>query len=291
MTVEHSFGGPWTERKLKCLRDYLCAYRTIFTGNPRARYFHTWYVDAFAGTGSRSTAPDNGSSLDIYDDTEAQQYQDGSAKIALGLPSPFDRYLFIEKSRRRVGELQSVIRSEYAQLYERCEFLAGDANSQLTEWCAARDWSKERAVVFLDPYGMQVDWTTVVTLAETKGVDLWYLFPGIARVLRRDGNIPEAWKHRLDALFGTTAWQTRFFEKKRGQDLFGETENVKRTVSETAVEGFIHERLATCFGRKVGKGLILRNSKSSPLYFLCFAASNERGARAALNIANSILDD
>jgi hypothetical protein len=23
MMVEHSFGGPWTERKLKCLRDYL----------------------------------------------------------------------------------------------------------------------------------------------------------------------------------------------------------------------------------------------------------------------------
>jgi hypothetical protein len=39
MMVEHSFGGPWTERKLKCLRDYLSAYRTIFTGNPRARYF------------------------------------------------------------------------------------------------------------------------------------------------------------------------------------------------------------------------------------------------------------
>ena len=37
--------------------------------------------------------------LDIYEDrdanTEAQEYQDGSAKIALGLPSPFDNYLRI----------------------------------------------------------------------------------------------------------------------------------------------------------------------------------------------------
>jgi three-Cys-motif partner protein len=53
--VEHSFGEPWTERKLKCLRDYLTAYRTIFTSNEKARYFRAWYVDAFAGTGSRST--------------------------------------------------------------------------------------------------------------------------------------------------------------------------------------------------------------------------------------------
>ena len=76
--VERSFGGPWTERKLKCLGDYLKAYRTIFTGNPKARYFRTWYVDAFAGTGSRSTATDDAPLLDIYDDkdanAEAQEY-------------------------------------------------------------------------------------------------------------------------------------------------------------------------------------------------------------------------
>ena len=123
-----SFGGPWTERKLKCLRDYLNAYRTIFTANPKARYFRTWYVDAFAGTGTRATATDSTPAplLDIYEDrdanTEAQEYQDGSAKIALGLPSPFDNYLFIEKSRKRVGELQSVIRSDFSQLFDRCQF-------------------------------------------------------------------------------------------------------------------------------------------------------------------------
>ena len=289
--VELSFGGPWTERKLKCLRDYLSAYRTIFTGNPKARYFRTWYVDAFAGTGTRTTAAKT-PQLDItYEDTEAQEYQDGSAKIALGLPSPFDNYLFIEKSRSRVRELQSVIQSNFSQLYARCHFGAGDANAQLKEWCAARDWSQERAVVFLDPYGMQVEWSTIQTLAATKGVDLWYLFPGIARLLRHDGNIPEAWKKRLDTLLGTDAWRTRFFQTQRQQGLFGETEDVKRTATEAAIETFIHERLATCFGKKVGKELILRNSKFSPLYFLCFAASNERGARAALNIANSIIDD
>ena len=202
-----------------------------------------------------------------------------------------DSYLFIEKSRARVSELEAVIRSEFPQHQARCQFRAGDANTQLQEWCAARDWSKERAVVFLDPYGMQVDWTTIQTLASTKGVDLWYLFPGIARLLRRDGNIPEPWKKRLDTLLGTDAWRTRFFETRRSQDLFGETESVERTAPEAAIESFIHERLATCFGKSVGKGMILRNSRSSPLYFLCFAASNERGAGAALNIANSILGD
>jgi three-Cys-motif partner protein len=290
--VDHSFGGPWTARKLKCLGDYLNAYRTIFTGNRRARFFRTWYVDAFAGTGSRSTAATSDASLlDIYSDEETKEYQKGSAKIALGLSSPFDQYLFIEKSRRRASELRRVIKSDFLPLDNRCEICAGEANAEIRKWCAERDWSKERAVVFLDPYGMQVEWETVRTLAATRGVDLWYLFPGIARLLTRSGKINAAWNRRLDILFGTNEWQARFFETKRQQGLFGEVEHVQRTATEDAIQQFIHERLATCFGRNVAKGLILRNSKSSPLYFLCFAASNERGAKSALNIANSILDD
>jgi three-Cys-motif partner protein len=288
--VEHSFGGPWTERKLRCLRDYLTAYRTIFDGNPKARYFRTWYGDAFAGTGSRTTTAET-PLLDIYSDTEAQEYQSGSARIALGLPSPFHNYLFIEKSRKRVTELQSAIKSDFSQLFDRCQFSTRDANVQLKEWCEARDWSKERAVIFLDPYGMQVEWSTIETLAATKGVDLWYLFPNIARLLRHDGNIDEKWKARLDTLLGTDEWRTRFFQSYRRTDLFGEMEGVERNATEAAIESFILERLATCFGKKVAKGLILRNSKKSALYFLCFAASNERGAKPALNIANSILDD
>jgi len=98
-------------------------------------------------------------------------------------------------------------------------------------------------------------------------------------------------KVRLDTLLGTAEWRTRFFQSHRRIDLFGETEGVERTATEAAIESFILERLATCFGKKVAKGLILRNSKMSPLYFLCFAASNERGAGPALKIANSILDD
>jgi three-Cys-motif partner protein len=138
---------------------------------------------------------------------------------------------------------------------------------------------------------MQVEWSTIQTLAATKGIDLWYLFPNIARLLPRDGNIPAKWKKRLDLLLGTDAWQARFLQTTRQLGLFGETENVERTATEDAIKDFIHERLATCFGSKVARGLILRNSKSSPLYYLCFAASNQRGSGPALKIANSILAD
>ncbi len=229
---------------------------------------------------------------DVYEET--RDYRDGSAKIALALPEPFDGYLFIEKSKGRVGQLKEAIERDYAELLPRCDFRHGDANDVLKVWCKERDWKKERAVVFLDPYGMQVEWTTIEALAETKAIDLWYLFPlgvGVARLLRHDGDIPETWKKRLDMLLGTDAWRTEFFRVTPGQpDLFGESHDViERDAPVEKIEAFIHERLARTFV-KAAKG-ILRNSRQSPLYLLCFAAANEKGAPTAIRIAQDILKD
>jgi three-Cys-motif partner protein len=286
--VEHSFGGSWTEQKLLYLRKYLEAYRTIFTRNPKAQYFTTWYVDAFAGTGWRSPRrPYDGVAkgfFGVYRD-EAKKYQDGSAKIALSLSSPFDKYLFIEKVQKRANELRRVIRSEFPSLESRCHTLTGDANAEIRKWCSERNWSQERAVVFLDPYGMQVEWETIKALAATGGIDLWYLFPAIPRVIR------PTLKKRLNTLFGTDEWQTRFLQTRRRRGFFSDFEEVQRTATERTIKQFIHERLATCFGKRVAKAIVLRNSKSSPLYFLCFATANECGAPAVLKIANSILED
>jgi three-Cys-motif partner protein len=291
--AEPTFGGNWTEDKLERLAKYLAAYRTIFTANEKARYFRTWYVDAFAGTGARSQ-PDALAEQQLFQDVyeETEGYRDGSARIALGLSCPFDKYLFIEELKGRVNQLEKLIESDYPQLVQRCELNQGDANSLLKTWCQQHDWKKERAVVFLDPYGMQVEWSTIEVLGATKGIDLWYLFPlgvGAARLLRHDGKISTAWQNRLQLLFGTNDWRQRLYRTQIESDLFGDRETVEREPVKK-IEEFIHERLATCFA-KVAKGLVLRNSKSSPLYLLCFAAANERGAATAIKIAQAILKD
>jgi three-Cys-motif partner protein len=296
--TEHSFGGGWTEDKLSRLGKYLTAYRTIYARNERAKYFTTWYVEAFAGTGSRSPVggsptAEGGLFDEVYRDPETTRYRDGSARIALGLASPFHHYLFIEKSKKRVTELKASIQKDFPKRLSLCDFKHGDANVVLKAWCRERNWRKERAVVFLDPYGMQVDWDTIEVLAATKAIDLWYLFPlgvGVARLLTRDGTIDLSWQKRLDSVFGTNEWRSRFYETRTTQGLFGAHESVARNVTVDNVQAFIQERLARCFP-KVAEGLVLRNSKSSPLYSLCFAAANARGASTALRIAQSILDD
>jgi len=296
---EHVFGGDWTEVKLAKLGEYLNAYRRIFSRNSKASYFKTWYVDAFAGTGTRTKAVaprPPGKPLfgnDVYKDADTKRYRAGSAKIAIALSDPFHKYLFIDKSARRINELKQVIQKEYGKLISRCDFQHGDANDVLKQWCKERNWSKERAVVFLDPYGMQVEWSTIKTLGGTEGVDLWYLFPlgvGVARLLKRDGDIDESWAKRLDIFFGTRDWRKHFYITRERQGLFETLTETKRDASVKNIQAFINEQLKTCFAG-VAEGLVLRNSKSSPMYSLCFAAANARGAPVAIKIAQDILAD
>lgn len=291
MEAEHTFGGQWTEEKLARLNGYLNRYRVVM----KNQHFTTWYVDAFAGTGSRSDH-ERSVSLelfqDVYDDPDSNRYRQGSATIALNLEDPFERYLFVDRRKKHVKALEASVSTCHPQLLDRCQFEPGDANEVLRKWCAERDWYSERAVVFLDPYGMQVEWKTIMALASTHGVDLWYLFPlgiGVSRLLTRDGEIDESWQNRLNSLFGTPEWRTRFYNTTIQPGLFGDVKQVERNAPAEKIQAFIEERLATCF-LKVARGLILYNSRSNPLYSLCFAASNPKGAPIALRIVRSILE-
>lgn len=247
-------------------------------------------MDAFAGTGTRKIgdAPAVGFREDSVGDSEVGAYLEGSALIALGLESPFDRYLFIEKARYRLDELKRITHEDFPQLTNRCMFQQEDANVAIERWVNERNWKKERAVVFLDPYGLQVSWKTVELLGQTKAVDLWYLFHSPARLLTRDGVIEESWRRKLTDLFGTPEWENHFYKRSIEPSLFGEYERTERDVTVENIQKFIHDRLQTCFAA-VAPSLVLRNSTGSPQFVLCVASANEKGAAIAIPIAKSLL--
>ena len=218
---------------------------------------------------------------DVYEDAETTEYLDGSAKIALGLPEPFDYYLFIDKSRGHVRELEGTIQREHPGLLHRCNFRRGNANVVLKAWCKERDWQKERAVVFLDPFGMQVEWSSVEALAGTEGVDLWYLFPlgiGVSRLLTHRGEIEEAWQRRLDLLFGTADWRSEFYRVTVSPpDLFGTShEMVERDASIEKIKAFIHKRLAGVF-EKAAQGLESKELTVEPAVPALFRVGQQEG--------------
>lgn len=293
----HQFGGAWTESKLSSLRKYLSAYTTIFTANPWARRYATTYVDAFAGTGYRSETqgPQRGPSLLFFEDApfyeeETLTFQQGSAPIALETRPPFDNYLFIESNKAHADELESLC-EPYRSEGRRITVVPGDANVQLQRWCRETDWESNRAVVFLDPYGMEVDWNTIEALALTEGVDVMILFPlgqAVNRLLTKQA-IPEgAIAERLTRTFGTADWRKEFYRTVTQVSMFGEEEVTKKIATFDGISNFFLARLDKVFAKVASEPLYLYNSRNVPIYSLCFAAANKQGAPTAVKIAQDI---
>jgi len=289
----HEFGGEWTDQKLRILDDYLTAYCAIFERNERARFFDTIYVDAFAGSGLIEPRGRSGTTENLFAEfaePDAVRFLQGSA--ARAIQHRFGRYIFIEKSPARIAELEALKgRSTNA---ERISIRQGDANARLLKFVEATDWQKTRAVVFLDPYGMQVDWETIRRLGQTKAVDLWLLFPlgqAVMRLLQRAKEPPPEWQTALDRIFGTHDWIERFYVTEPEADFFESDRVSTRRIADSAqVSSYMIERLESAFEAVAQQPGILWNSQNSPLYLFCFAAANKAGAPAALKIATYLLN-
>jgi three-Cys-motif partner protein len=263
----HSFGGNWTDDKLERIQKYLKAYVRIFHANPRARFFRISYVDAFAGSGTR--APTKVSFEGGFwesDQSEVRSFQDGSAKVALRVEPSFDEYVFVEANKSRCADLY-MLQEEFPLKKDRIKIENKNANEFLQSWCQKTDWKTNRAVVFLDPYGMQVDWRTIQSIARTRGIDLWVLVPiGIAvtRLLQRNQSPPPKWADALTRFFGTDKWKEEFYSKSHDQTLFGMEESEVRTADMERVGLFFLKRLAEEFVA-VAKPLVLKNSFGTPI--------------------------
>jgi three-Cys-motif partner protein len=294
----HSFGGDWTSAKLDVLAKYLASYTIALKDKPSPeRAFRKAYIDAFAGTGYRSMRRDEGTTsneLCFPDLAEAapQGLLDGSARLALKTQPRFDRYIFIERSPDRCVQLEQ-LKQEFPELAPDIRVEQGEANEEIRKLCE-KDWRSRRAVMFLDPYGMQVEWQTIAAIAATKAIDLWLLFPlgiGVNRLLTRSGDIPPTWRTRLDKLLGTQDWYDEFYRVEHTRTLFGDDEErVVKATTET-IGRYFNNRLKSVFAGVADEPGVLRNSANCPLYLLCFAAGNENGAPIALKIANHLLKE
>lgn len=293
---EHNFGGDWTQKKLERVRKYLGAYTRIFASNPRAKTLKPVYVDAFAGSGYRTESRRQTMNAELFpelSDPESQAFRKGSARIALEVDPPFKGYLFVEQDPDFTCELLK-LKQEFPEKASIIDIIESDSNEYLKKWCAETDWNVTRAVVFLDPYGMQVNWELIEAIAATKAIDLWILFPigmAVNRLLTTGGLPPEEWQGLLTRMFGTREWESAFYDTHATGDLFGEVTQKVKHADFRKIGQFFVSRLKTIFAGVSERPLPLMNSKNIPLFLLCFAAGNPRGASTAIKIANHILKE
>jgi len=141
---------------------------------------------------------------------------------------------------------------------------------------------------------MQVDWTTVEAVASTKAIDLWYLFPigmGVNRLLQKNGHFSDGFSTRLDKVFGTHKWESFFYRKNALPGLYGEETVIQKDADFSRIIEFLLGRFRSVYAGVADNPLILRNSRNSPLFLLCFASGNPRGSETAVKIAQHILKE
>ena len=258
-------------------------------------YFNKRYIDAFSGSGhfefTASDEPESTQPSLLEEATISREFVDGSALLALDVLPPFDKIDLIEKDPMVAAKLRTAVQNANAK---NVTIHVDDANKALPKICAGFD-RMDRSVVFLDPFGAQLNWSTVASIAETKAADVWYLLPVsiINRMMARDrSKIPHGWISRISNCFGTDDWPDRFYSVEEKTDLFGEISETSKTGGLIAVEEFFIERLRTEFpGVADNTVRLLSPNKKNHIFSLCFAVANPKGnaPELALRIANSVI--
>ena len=282
------FGGTWTDQKLAILAEYLKKYNTALKNQPFIRV----YIDAFAGAGYRRRARLKMGGFDIFRDVEeaeAQEFLKGSARIALEVDPPFDKYVFVESDEGKVAELE-LLKEAHPDRAGAVEIVQGDANAYVQRFCQTMP-SNMRAVVFLDPFATQVEWATIEAIAASKAVDVWILFPLMAvnRSLANDSE--KVCRGALNRIFGTSDWFGEFYRTHTETDFFRPSfEAIRKECDFDSIGRFYVKRLKHVFAGVAPQPRVFRNSKNSPLFQLFFAAGNKAGAPIAVRIAEYLLE-
>ena len=292
-----SFGDKHTVQKLKTVQRYLQAYVTAL----KNKSFKLLYVDACAGSGSSvpkgaleqchpNQVAIDGLSPPIVD-TDAIIV--GSALRALGVTPPFHKYLLNDNKPTNVDALRQSVREKFSEIADRVELTTLDANDLLRNLCLSQNWRETRAVVFLDPFGLQINFDTLELLGRTKAVDLWYLVPVFAmyRQVSGDGQINADGGPRVDSALGTDAWRKVAVVEETTTDLFNQRHlRSRRAVDIAWFEKIAKERLGTAFGGRVLEETLPLGRNGVQEFSLMFAWANPSDkAKLAAKLARAVL--
>lgn len=276
--------GRWSEEKLDLLAQYLKAYSDIMnnqktSNNPAGKPWLQayYYIDAFAGS-IRPRAKE-----------DEQRYIDGSPLRALQTEPQFDAYWFIDISPQRVERVER-LRKEFPS--HSIEIWQGNCNEILCNEIIARIpyRSKKRAFVFLDPYGLQVDWETIRELANTRTCDIFINFSvmGVTRLLPRDKPPESEVIEQLSKVMGSTDWIAQIYQPPAHVQLSLFPVEQEPAISRESIRAewlakLYTEQLGSLFSH-VSRPVLMKNSTNSVLYALCLASHNQ----TAVKITNDI---
>lgn len=256
------------------------------------------YFDGFAGSGSREQSlvtDEKAMSLfgeELHDASELHPYQ-GAAERVVQIEQQmrgFDEYWFIDKNEQNITSLELKL-AEY-QTRGKKIFRPNDANEEvLNLGRRLREHPKTKVLCLLDPFGMSINWDSIVALAGN-GIDLWILVPTgsiVNRLIQKNGEL--RYPEKLEDFFGLPQQVIfdRFYEKKEAEaNLFDmgreEVRKVKNIIGE--IDQLYRDQLGQIFPYVTPEPLVMRNSRGLPIFHFVCASHNETAVKIAQQIIN-----
>jgi len=288
-----SWGNTWTENKLNAFTKYVNAYLTIMDNNKGKYGWKTIYFDGFAGSGDLkkkgALTPIETDDLFLLDfgieEAETKIYK-GAAERVLNIRKKFDYYYFIDLNKNSLERLQEKLKP-YNMDY--ClQFREGDANENIKKLAEALNKDKKlKALVLLDPFGMQINWESIELLKEIAS-DVWILIPSgviINRLLDRKGDLVNI--NKLCSFFGMTEDEIRkeFYTEKVNQTLFGEETKIQKSQEPIRkITNLYIKKLQSVWKYVTKEPLIMKNTKNVEIFHFAFASNKQAGLKIAKDI-------
>lgn len=205
----------------------------------------------------------------------------------LSLNQKFDYYYFVDNDKNAIDNLKQKL-SALNLISNDCHFIPDDVNNQLIKLSEFLN-SENAALVLLDPFGMQIDWSSIEKLKD-KRIDLWILIPSgviINRFLDKKGKL--IFRNKLESYFGLNKdeIQKRFYETDTVETLFGSVDILVKVDNSIAKIAELYiEKLKLIWEYVSDEPLKLYNTKNVPIYHFVFASNNQN----ALKIARQIIE-
>jgi three-Cys-motif partner protein len=275
MSLQPEAIGLWTEIKLRIIREYAAAYTTILKEQSWCRSYE--YIDAFAGGGEFVSKEDQ------------ERLIPGSPMNALNVPNKFTEYHFIDIEQSKIDRLRelTVERAEKTSIH----FYVGDANQVLRKKILPKFpySSFKRALCILDPYGVDIEWATIASLAPIKTMDVFINFPlmDINRnaALKRLETADPQQGTRLTKIWGGETWKELAYIEQA--QLFDAPVLIKKIRGNEVLKQGFRDRLKHKAGFScVPEPILMHNKEGGSLYFLFFASQKQ----VAQNIAQHIFE-
>jgi three-Cys-motif partner protein len=281
------WGGPWTEKKLEAFSKYVWSYLTIMKKFP---YWETIYFDGFAGSGTRQKKVNSDLMKQLKITEEEERTYKGAAERVLSLQDlGFDFYYFIDKNESSLNKLKSKLDQKFKD--KTIVYRSGDANQQLLALATALRKKNYAALIFLDPFGMQINWSSITELKETRS-DVWILVPTgviVNRLLDRAGKLE--FSQKLESFFGLSIDEIKayFYKENKIQTLFGEEEIITKVSQPIEkIAQLYAEQMKTIWEHVTEVPLVLKNRSGSPIFHFVFASNNHNAKKIAKQIIQNI---